>query len=335
MAFAVALWALPAGAQVLEVYRPLAPPPSVPERPDFEELLFSFADPGRNLEGGFTVPSLSLAVRARAWAFMPSSQKYEQRDALRTLAEPAQDVTLSDLPAGRHLVSLLELGPGGENLRVRDLGPRLSGPDSPLQRNLNALFGRFQVPKPVATLTASAAVLGLVHQFGTAQAQGLGLPTSLSGTTLGGRLNGSIQLHSEPRFKNARADMVARFRLPELPLLAYRAEQIEVGGAAANTDKGLLLDTWWANLRGRVSWLELCVGVHSTHAEPSLWTNVETSVQRERFGLRAAFSRQWETSRTRALAVATLRTGPVFSGLFFGLQDNVKRTFGLVSMGTF
>jgi hypothetical protein len=335
MAFTVALWVLPAGAEVLEVYRPLAPPPGVPERPAFEELLFSFADPERALEGGFTVPSLSLAVRSRAWAFMPSRQKYEQRDALDTLAQPAQDVTLSELPAGQHLVSLLKLGPEGQHLRVRDLGPWLRGPDSPLQKSLHSVFERFHVPKPVAMLGASAAVLGLVHQFGTARAHELGLPTSLSGTLLEGRLNASVQLHSEPRFQNARADMVARVQLPELSLLAFRAEQLEVGGAAARTPEGLLLDRRWASLRGRMSWLELSVGVHSSHAEPSLWTDLETSAQRESFGLRTVFSRQWSTARTRAMAIATLRTGPVLSGLFFGLQDNVRRTFGLIGMGTF
>ena len=335
MAFTVALWVLPASAEILEVYRPLAPPPQVPERPAFEELLFSFADPERALQGGFTVPSLSLAVRARAWAFMPSSQRYEQRDALDTLAQPAQDVTLSDLPAGRHLVSFLRLGPEGEHLRVRDLGPWLRGPESPLQRSLNSLFGGVHIPKPVAALTTSAAVLGLVHQFGTSRAQELGLPTSLSGTLFEGRLNASVQLHSEPRFENARADMVARVQLPELPLLPFRAEQFEVGGAAARGPDGILLDRRWAYLRGRVSWLELTVGAHSTHAEPNLWMDLETNVQRDRFGLRTVFSRQWETARTRAMAIATLRTGPVLSGLFFGLQDNVRRSVGLVGMGTF
>jgi hypothetical protein len=336
MAFAVALWELPAGAESLELYRSLTPPPpGVPERPAFEELLFSFADPERALEGGFTVSSLSLAVRARAWAFMPPSKKYEQRDALDTLAQPVQDVTLSDLPAGRHLVSLLKMGPEGEQLRVRDLGPWLRGPDSPLQKSLHSVFERFHLPKPVAMLTASAAVLGLVHQFGTSRAQELGLPTSLSGTLLEGRLNASIQLHSEPRFRNAHADMVARVQLPELPLLAFRAEQLEVGGAAARTPDGLLLDRRWVTMRGRLSWLELAVGVHSSHAEPSLWTDVETSAQRDRFSLRTVFSHQWETARTRAMAIATLRTGPVLSGLFIGLQDNVRRTFGLVSMGSF
>ncbi|MFY0569343.1 hypothetical protein ACN28E_36715 [Archangium lansingense] len=307
----------------------------MPDRPAFEELLFSFADPDRALEGGFTVPSLSLAVRSRAWAFMPSV-RYEQRDALDTLSQPAQDVTLSELPAGRHLVSLLNLGPDGGQIRVRDLGPWLRGPDSPLQRGLNSALDFLHVSKPVATLSAGVAVLGLVHQFGTAQATSLGLPTSVSGTTLWGRLNASVQLHSEPRFRNARADMSARFRLPELPVLrALRLEQLEVGGAAAHTPEGLLLDTRWANLRGRLSWLELCVGVYSTHAEPALWTNLETVLQREHFSVRAVFSRQWETARFRSLATATLRTGPVLSGLFVGIQDNTARSFGLVGTGSF
>ncbi|REG36299.1 hypothetical protein ATI61_102676 [Archangium gephyra] len=332
--FIVALWGLPSGAQVLELYRPLAPPPSMPERPAFEELLFSFADPDRALQGGFSVPSLSLAVRSRAWVFMPSRQ-YEQRDALDTLSQPAQDLTLSELPAGRHLVSLLALGPDGGQIRVRDLGPRLRGPDSPLQKGFQSALDYFHVPKPAAMVTAGVAVLGLVHQFGTAQANSLGIPTSVSATTLGGTLNGSIQLHSEPRFQNARADMSARFRLPELPLPSIRFEQIEVGGAAARTPEGLLLDTRWATLRSRVSWLELSMGIHSTHAEPQLWTDLETSVQREGFSVRAVFSRQWETARFRSLATATLRTGPVLSGLFMGIQGNVARTFGLVGMGSF
>ncbi|HEX5751439.1 MAG TPA: hypothetical protein VFZ09_34775 [Archangium sp.] len=334
MLFIVALWGLPSGAQVLELYRPLAPPPSMPERPAFEELLFSFADPDRALEGGFLVPSLSLAVRSRAWAFIPSRQ-YEQRDALDTLSQPAQDLTLSELPAGRHLASLLALGPEGGQVRIRDLGPRLRGPDSPLQKGFQSALDYFHVPKPAAMVSAGVAVLGLVHQFGTAQANELGLPTSVSATTLGGTLNGSIQLHSEPRFKNARADMSARFRLPELPLTSLRFEQMEVGCAAARSPEGLLLDTRWATLRSRLAWLELSMGVHSTHAEPQLWTDLETSVQREGFSVRAVFSRQWETARFRSLATATLRTGPVLSGLFMGLQDNVTRTFGLVGMGSF
>lgn len=331
----LALWALPSSAEILELYRPLAPPPSIPERPAFEELLFFFADPDRALEGGFTVPSLSLAVRSRAWAFVPS-RKYEQRDALDALSQPAQDVTLSELPAGRHLVSFLNLGPDGGQLRVRDLGPWLRGPDSPLQRGLDSALDFLHVPKQAAMLSAGVAVLGFVHQFGTAQATSLGLPTSVSGTTLWGHLNASVQLHSEPGFRNARADMSARFRLPELPLPALlRLEQLEVGGAAANTDEGLLLDSRWVNLRGRLSWLELCVGVHSTHAEPQLWTNLETSVQRDRFSVRAVFSRQWETARFRSLGTATLRTGPVMSGLFLGIQGHAARSFGLVGMGSF
>jgi|GEM_PF-2864720 len=332
--FTVALWALPSGAQVLELYRPLAPPPSMPERPAFEEMLFSFADPDRALQGGFLVPSLSLAIRARAWAFMPT-RKYEQRDALDSLSQPAQDLTLAELPAGRRLASLLALGPDGDQLRVRDLGPRLRGPDSPLQKGFQAALDFLHVPKPAAMVTAGVAVLGLVHQFGTVQANELGLPTSLSATTLGGNLNASVQLHSEPRFHNARADMSARFRLPELPLPAIRFHQVEVGGAAARTPEGLLLDTRWVTLRGRLSWLELSMGVHSNHAEPQLWTDFETSVQRERFSVRAVFSRQWETARFRSMATATLRTGPVLSGLFMGVQGNVTRTFGLVGMGAF
>jgi hypothetical protein len=77
------------------------------------------------------------------------------------------------------------------------------------------------------------------------------------------------------------------------------------------------------------------VGVHATHAEPQLWTNLETSVQRDRFSVRAVFSRQWETARFRSLGTATLRTGPVMSGLFLGLQGNAVRSFGLVGMGSF
>lgn len=332
--FTLALWALPSGAEILELRRPLAPPPSMPERPAFEELLFSFADPERALEGGFTVPSLSLAVRARAWAFVPS-RKYEQREVLDTLSQPARDLTVAELPAGRHLVSLLSLGPEGGQLRVRDLGPWLRGPDSPLQKGLYSALDSLHVPRPAAMVSAGVAVLGLVHQFGTARADSLGLPTSLSGSLLGGNLNASIQLHSEPRFRNARADMAARFRLPELPLPAIRFEQLEVGGAAAHTSEGLLLDTRWAALRGRLSWLELSVGVHSSHAEPQLWTDLEASVQRERLSVRAVFSRQWETARFRTMATATLRTGPVLSGLFMGVQGDVKRSFGLIGMGSF
>ena len=66
------LWALPSGAEILELRRPVVPPLGVPERPAFEELLGSFADPDRALKGGFNT-SLALAVRSRAWAFIPGS----------------------------------------------------------------------------------------------------------------------------------------------------------------------------------------------------------------------------------------------------------------------
>ncbi|OJT23961.1 hypothetical protein BO221_16560 [Archangium sp. Cb G35] len=306
----------------------------MPERPAFEELLFSFADPDRALQGGFLVPSLSLAVRSRAWAFMPS-RKYEQRDALDTLSQPAQDLTLSELPAGRRLASLLALGPDGEQVRIRDLGHRLGGPDSPLQKGFQSALDSLHIPKPAALVSAGVAALGLVYQFGTVQVNGLGIPTSASATMLGGKLNASFHLHSEARFQNARADTSVRFRLPELPLPVIRFEQIEVGGAVARTPERILLDTRWITLRSRVSWLEMSMGVHSSFAEPQLWTDFETSVQRERFSVRAVFSRQWETARFRSLATATLRTGPVLSGLFMGLQDNTTRTFGLVGMGSF
>jgi hypothetical protein len=35
------------------------------------------------------------------------------------------------------------------------------------------------------------------------------------------------------------------------------------------------------------------------------------------------------------MATSTLRTGPVLSGLFLGTQDNLRRTVGVVGMGTF
>jgi hypothetical protein len=76
------------------------------------------------------------------------------------------------------------------------------------------------------------------------------------------------------------------------------------------------------------------VGLRSCHADPNLWMDVETIVQREHFGLRAVFGRQWITASVRSMATATLRTGPVLSGLFLGLQDK-GRAFGLISMGTF
>ncbi|ATB34204.1 hypothetical protein [Melittangium boletus] len=304
------------------------------ERPAFEELLFAFADPERALAGGITAPTLALAVRARAWAFIPSGN-HEQRDGLNALSQPARDVTLSDIPAGRHIASLLELGPDGEQLRVRDLGPQLRRPDSPLQRGLTSALDYLHVSKRTAVISASVAALGLLYQFGTAPATNLGIPTLVNGNLFKGRLKLSFQLRSEPRFQNARADMATRIRLPELSLYAFRLEQLELGGAAARTPEGMLLDTRWANLRGRVSWLELSVGIHSSKAEPNLWMVLETGVQRERFSLRTVLSRQWETARTRLQATATLRTGPVLSGFFLGAQDNVKSTFGLVGMGAF
>jgi len=98
---------------------------------------------------------------------------------------------------------------------------------------------------------------------------------------------------------------------------------------------GLLLDTRWANLRGRLSWLEFCLGVHSNQADPALWTVLETGVRRENFSVHTLISHQWETARLRLMATATLRTGQVMSGLFVGSQDRVKHTFGLIGMGTF
>jgi hypothetical protein len=334
LAFVVALWALPSGAQLLELHRSLAPPPELPERPAFEELLGSFADPERALRGGFTVPSLSLAVRSRAWAFVRSGT-YEQKEAWGALSLPAQDLAVSEFPGGRRLVTLLKLDPGVEQLRVRDLGPWFRGPDGPLQRVLHATIDRFPGSRTGATATASVAALGLIYQLGTERAHSLGLTPMLRGTTLGGSLRASVELHSEPRFENARADVVASYRLPEaLRLISGPIEQLEVGGSAARAPNGLLLDTRWANLRGRVSWLELRVGIRSTHTEPYLWMDVETIVQREHFGLRAVVGRQWVTASVRSTATATLRTGPVLSGLFVGVHET-GRTFGLVSMGTF
>ncbi len=331
----VALRALPVSAaeEPLELHRSLHSTPELPDNLVFEELLFSFADPGRALEGGFSVPSLSLAVRARAWAFVRPGMR-GQRDALDVLSLSAQDVTLSDLPAGGHLASLLDLGPEVEQLRVRDLGPWLSGPHSPLQAlhpMLNAIPGQ----EKTAVLIAGVAGLGLAYQFGS-----LGLSPSMRSTLLGGRLQTSFRLQTEPHFQNARADVSARFFLPEtlrLPLLGGHGyiEQLELGGTAARSVQGILIDERWARLRGRLSWLELSLGVHSSHAEPPLWMDLETSVRRESFCLRAVFSRQWMTTRTLATATATLRTGSVLSGLFIGIQGNARSTFGLVGMGSF
>ncbi len=334
MAFVGALWALPSGAQLLELRRSLAPPPELPERPAFEELLVSFADPERALRDGFTVPSLSLAVRSRAWAFVrPDS--YEQQEAWSALSLPAQDLVVSDLPGGARLVTLLKLDPEVEELRVGDLGPWLRGPNGPLRKLLHSTLDKLPGPRKGAEVAAGVAALGLIYQFGTERAHGLGLSPVLRGTTLGGSLSGSVELRSEPRLRNARVDVMASYRLPAaLRLLTGPVEQLEVGGTAARTDEGLLLDTRWVNLRGRVSWLELRVGVHSTHAEPYLWMDVETLVQREHFGLRAVVSRQWGTASFRSMGTATLRTGPVLSGLFLGVQG-AGRTFGLLSMGTF
>jgi hypothetical protein len=336
VAFVVALWALPSGAQLIELHRSLAPPPHLPERPAFEELLVSFADPERALRDGFTVPSLSLAVRSRAWAFVRSGPgAYEQKEVWGALALPAQDLTVSELPAGHRLVTLLKLDPEIEHLRVGDVGPWFRGPDGPLKRFLRSTLDRFPGSRTGAEVAAGVAALGLLYQFGTERAHSLGLSPVLRRSLLGGSLHGSVELHSEPRFQNARADVVASYRLPEaLRLISGPVEQIEVGGTAARTPEGVLLDARWANLRGRVSWLEMRVGIRSTHAEPHLWMDVETSVQREHFGLRAVVGRQWVTANLRSMATATLRTGPVLSGLFVGVQ-NAGRTFGLISTGSF
>jgi hypothetical protein len=339
VAFVVALWALPSSAQLLELHRSVGPPAGLPERPAFEELLSSFADPGRALRGGFTVPSLSLAVRSRAWAFVQPGP-CEQKQMWDVLSMPAQDVALSELPggAGHHLVSLLKLDPSVERLRVREVGPWFRGPSGPVQGFLQATLDKFPGSKTGAMATAGVAALGLVYQFGTQRIQNLGLAPVVRGTTLGGRLRGTLALQSEPHFQNARADMSARVLLPEtlqLPLPAGRIEQLEFGGTAARTPTGLLIDARWANLQARISWLELIMGVHSTQADPYLWMDVQTIVQREQFGLRAVFSRQWTTAHIRTTATATLRMGPVLSGLFVGADGYAGHSFGLIGMGAF
>lgn len=336
---AAALCALPCGAAVLELHRPLAPPPGIPERPVFEELLFSFADPDRALEGGFTPSSLALAVRSRSWGFLPITGRYEQRDALGSLGDSLKDLTLSELPAGRSLVSLLALGDDGEQVRLRDLGPRLSGPRSLLQRGIDSTLAFLHVSKPVAAVTAGVAALGLLYQFGTRPVNSLGVPLSLSGTLLGGHVNTSVQLTSEPRFQNARTDLSVRVRMPELLRLGLlRLDQVEVGSALARTPEAMFLDTRWANLRGRISFLDLCVGAHSSQGDPAVWSVVETGLQREHFSVRAVLNHQWTTARTRLMATATLRTGRVLSGFFVGSQDTqeiAKHTFGFISTGVF
>ncbi len=334
MAIVVALWALPSGAERLGVHQPLAPSPTLPERPAFEELLLAFADPERALEGGFTVPSLSLAVRARAWAFVRPGA-HEERDAWDALSLPAQELSLADLPAGEHLASLLDLGSETRHLRVRELGPWLREPGGPLHEALDGMLEDLPGPRAAAMLTGGAVALGLLYQLGTPQASRLGLPTALRVTTLGGHLRTSVRLHSKPRFQNASANVEARLRLPELPLLGDHLEVLEVGGTAVRAPGGLLLDTRWANLRARLTWLELSLGVRSSHAEPHLWMELMTNVQREHLGLRAVISRQWETARYRATATATLRTGPVLTGLFLGVQGTSRHTLGLVGTGTF
>jgi hypothetical protein len=337
VALLVAVCALPAFAQPLELHRSLLSPPALPDRPAFEELLVSFADPERALKGGFTVPSLSLAVRSRAWAFVQPGAR-EQREAWDVLSQPAQDVPLSELPGGGRLASFLNMGPEGERMRVHELGPWLRGPQGPIQSRLHSLLESLPGKRTTAILAASALGIGLAYQFGTAQAQSLGLSPVVSGTMLGGHLRTSAYLQTEPHFKNARTDVSARIILPEslrLPLLFGQVEQLELGGTAARTDEGFLLDARWARLRGRMSWVELTLGARSNHAEPFPWMDLETTVRRENFDVRALFSHQWVTARTFAMATASVRTGPVLSGFFGGLQGSEKRTFGLISMGTF
>jgi hypothetical protein len=355
--FTVALWAGASRAEGVDLYWSLAPPPSdpateirvptrpfepissMPERPAFEEFLFALADPDRALQGGFTAPSLAVAIRAHAWAFVPTGN-YEQRDALNTLSQPTREVTLSDVPAGKHLASLLDLGPDADRLRVRELGPRLSGRDSQLQRGIDSALGLLHVPKPAAAVGAGVLALALLNQYGTSPATNLGLPVNVNASLFKGRLGTSFQLTSEPHFKNARADFATRIRLPSLGLRHLSLDLFEVGGVAIRTPEQVTLDSRWANLRGRVSWLQLCVGVHSSQAEPALWTVLETGVQRDRFSLRTVLSHQWQTARSRFQAMATLRTGPVLTGFFMGSADNggaelVKHTVGFIGMGAF
>jgi hypothetical protein len=303
----------------------------------FEELLLSFADPERALKGGFAVPSLSLAVRSRAWVFVQPGGRAPQ-EAWEVLSQPAQDLPLSELPAGGHLAAFLKMGPEGERLRVHELGPWLRGPQGPLHSRLRPMLEGLPGKETTATLAAGVLGIGLAYQFGTAQAQALGLSPVLSGTMLGGHLHASAHLQTEPHFQNARTDVTARLTLPEtlrLSLLGGQVEQLEVGGTAARNPEGFLLDARWARLRGRMSWVELTLGIRSNHAEPIPWMDLETTLRRERFDVRALVSHQWLTARTFAMATATLRTGPVLSGFFGGLQGATKHTFGLVSMGTF
>lgn len=337
VAILVVLQVLPAAAEPLELHRPLARPPELPERAVFDELLLSFADPDRALAGGFTVPSLSLAVRARAWAFVQPGAR-EQREAWDVLALSAQDVTLSELPAGTRLGSLMGLGPEAERFRVRDFAPWFRGPNGPLQQTLRPMLQYLPGEEKGAMLMASVVGLGLAYQFGTARAQALGLTPLFQGSMFKGRLRASIQVQTEPHFQNARADVAARIQLPEslrLARIGGKLEQLEVGGSAARNAEGFLLDDRWVHLRGRLSWLELTLGVRAKHDDPPLWMDVETNVRRDCFGLRTVVSYQWETTRTLTTATASLRTGPVLSGLFVGLEGTVKHTFGLVSMGTF
>lgn len=350
------LWTSASRAEDLQLSRSLAPPPTeskpppeptlvghgplaispgVPDRGVFEELLFSFADPDRVLSGGLAAPTLSLAIRSRAWAFVPTG-KYEQQDALNTLSEPTRNLTMGELPGGKRLASLIDLGPDGEQVRLRDLGPRLSGTNGPLQRGLNSVIDYLHVPKPVAILSASAAALGAIYQFGTGPITGLGVPVLLNENLLKGRVNTTLQLTSTPHFQNARGDVSARFKLPVLELRSLRVEQVELGGAVMRTTAdGVLIDTRWANLRGRVAWLEWCWGVHADRADPHLWMLLETRVQRDRLNLHAIFNKQWDTGHSRLMATATVRTGPVLTGLFVGGTDRVNRTFGVVGMAAF
>jgi len=337
VALLMALCALPAIAEPLELHRKLLSPPDLPERPAFEELLFSFADPERALKGGFAVPSLSLAVRSRAWSFVQPGAR-EQREAWEVLSQPAQSVPLSELPGGGRLASFLNMGPEGERMRVDEVGPWLRGPQGPLQSRLRPMLESLPGKETTAVLAAGVLGIGLAYQFGTAQAQALGLSPVLSGTTLGGHLHASAYLQTEPHFKNARTDVSARLLLPDtlrLPWIVGRIEQFELGGTAARTAEGFLLDARWARLRGRMSWVELSLGIRSNHAEPIPWMDLETTLRREHFDVRALLSHQWITARTFAMATATLRTGPVLSGFFGGFQGRAKRTFGLIGMGTF
>jgi hypothetical protein len=338
------LGALPAGAQAYGELRVSARPgqevPVPLELPDggaFEELLLSFSDVHRGLQGGFQVQPLSLAIRSRARGFLAPGPR-EEAEAQGVLSIPVQEMTWSDLPGGPELATHLYGKPDVENLRVRDFGTWLRGPEGPLEKAVGEVLRSFPGGKPAAVVSGSVAALGLIYQYGTAPAHALGIEPVVRASLFGRRLRTSLRLDSGPRFENARVDLASHFALPEqlqLPLLGGRIELVEAGVTAQRIRDEIVVDTRWARVRARLAWLELVGGVRANVYEPHLWMDMEGRLRIERLSLRALGATQPSTGRWYGTATAMLHMSSFLSGVFLSMHGPLQHTMGFVTMAMF